>query len=126
MAKLGMNVEYIDSNTAEVKTGVIIADNGSKNKVYVTSSECSSRKWDVYPSNRIEEIYYNAVIVEHNSSKLYSGFLYNKKICKIFRQLPYRKRPDGWNVCTPMELLNNLQDVIEPVDIVGKDGKKYG
>lgn len=124
MAKLGMHVKYIrDGITIE---GIVVANNGQHNKVYVTDGETSAPKWDVYPSDKIEEVPNHAILSEYDKCDLYAGFLYNKKMEKIFRQLPYRQRLDGWNVCVPMTLLECVQSVIAPVDIVGKDGKRYG
>lgn len=125
MAKLGMHVKYIrDGITVE---GIVVANNGQHNKVYVTDGDTiASPKWDVYPNDKIEEVSNLAILSEYNKCDLYAGFLYNKKMEKIFRQLPYRQRLDGWNVCVPMILLECIQSVIEPVDIVGKDGKRYG
>lgn len=124
MAKLGMHVKYIKDNVT--LEGIVVANNGTHNKVYVTDGETTSPKWDVYPSDKIEEVPNAAILSEYDKCDLYAGFLYNKKMEKIFRQLPYRQRLDGWNVCVPMTLLKCVQNVIEPVDIVGKDGKRYG
>lgn len=124
MAKLGMRVKYIrDDITVE---GIVVANNGQRNKVYITDGTTTSPKWDVYPSDKIEEVSNREILSEYDKFDLYAGFLYNKKMEKIFRQLPYRQRLDGWNVCVPMTLLGCVQSVIEPVDIVGKDGKRYG
>lgn len=124
MAKLGMRVKYIrDGITVE---GIVVANNGQHNKVYVTDCETSAPKWDVYPSYKIDEVSNRQILSEYDKCDLYAGFLYNKKMEKIFRQLPYRQRLDGWNVCVPMILLECVQSVIAPVDIVGKDGKRYG
>lgn len=124
MAKLGMRVKYIrDDITVE---GIVVANNGERNKVYITDGTTTSPKWDVYPSDKIEEVSNREIFSEYDKFDLYAGFLYNKKMEKIFRQLPYRQRLDGWNVCVPMILLECIQSVIAPVDIVGKDGKKYG
>lgn len=124
MAKLGMHVKYIKDNVT--MEGIVVANNGTHNKVYVTDGETTSPKWDVYPSDKIEEVPNQEILSEYDKCDLYAGFLYNKKMEKIFRQLPYRQRLDGWNVCVPMTLLKYVQSVIEPVDIVGKDGKRYG
>ena len=124
MAKLGMRVKYVKNKVT--MEGIIVANNGQNNKVYVTVGETSAPKWDVYPRDKIEEVSNLEILHEYDRFDLYAGYLYNKKIEKIFRQLPYRQRPDGWNVCVPMILLECVQSVIEPVDIVGKDGKKYG
>lgn len=126
MAKLGTNIRYIRRETGEVISGIVIADDGQRNRVYILDGERTGHKWDVYPENKLEEVCYADVLAELECSKLYTGFLYNKRMEKIFRQLPYRRRADGWNVCVPMELLNDLQTVIIPVDIVGKDCIKYG
>ena len=124
MAKLGMRVKYIrDDITVE---GIVVANNGEWNKVYITDGTTTSPKWDVYPNDKIEEVSNREIFSEYDKFDLYAGFLYNKKMEKIFRQLPYRQRLDGWNVCVPMILLECVQSVIAPVDIVGKDGKKYG
>ena len=124
MAKLGMRVKYMKNDI--VVTGIVVANNGQKNKVYITDGTTTSPKWDVYPSDKIEEVSNLEILSEFGKCDLYAGFLYNKKMEKIFRQLPYRQRLDGWNVCVPMDLLGCVQSVIEPVDIVGKDGKRYG
>lgn len=124
MAKLGMRVKYVKNDI--VVTGIVVANNGQRNKVYVTDGATTSPKWDVYPSNKIDEVSNGEILSEYDKFDLYAGFLYNKKMEKIFRQLPYRQRLDGWNVCVPMTLLGCVQSVIEPVDIVGKDGKRYG
>lgn len=124
MARLGMHVKYIRNGiTLE---GIVVANNGQHNKVYVTEGATSAPKWDVYPSDKIDEVSNREILSEYDRFDLYAGFLYNKKMEKIFRQLPYRQRLDGWNVCVPMILLDRVQSVIEPVDIVGKDGKRYG
>lgn len=124
MAKLGMRVKYMKNGV--IAKGIVVANNGQHNKVYVTEGVTRSPKWDVYPSNKIEEVPNAEILSEHDRCDLYAGFLYNKRMEKIFRQLPYRQRLDGWNVCVPMILLECVQSVIEPVDIVGKDGKRYG
>lgn len=124
MAKLGMHVKYIRNGIT--MEGIVVANNGQHNKVYITDGETTSPKWDVYPSDKIEEVPNGEILSEYDKCDLYAGFLYNKKMEKIFRQLPYRQRLDGWNVCVPMTLLKCVQSVIEPVDIVGKDGKRYG
>lgn len=124
MAKLGTHVKYMKNGI--IAAGIVVANNGQHNKVYVTEGATRSPKWDVYPSDKIEEVPNVEILSEHDRCDLYAGFLYNKRMEKIFRQLPYRQRLDGWNVCVPMVLLQCVQSVIEPVDIVGKDGKKYG
>lgn len=124
MAKLGTHVKYMKNGI--IAEGIVVANNGKHNKVYVTEGTATSPKWDVYPSDKIEEVPNVEILSEYDKCDLYAGFLYNKRMEKIFRQLPYRQRLDGWNVCVPMVLLECVQSVIEPVDIVGKDGKKYG
>ena len=124
MAKLGMHVKYM--RNCIIAEGIVVANNGQHNKVYVTEGETSAPKWDVYPSDKIDEVSNLEILSEYDKCDLYAGFLYNKRMEKIFRQLPYRRRLDGWNVCVPMDLLGCVQSVIEPVDIVGKDGKRYG